>query len=83
MNQLTLETNSVVDMQLLLSLAKRLNIKIVNVETSSLIVDEIIENEEVQSLLEASTAFDFLKVKEEDIYTDADLKPKPTLIPNN
>jgi hypothetical protein len=74
MNQLTLETNNILDIQLLISLANRLNVKVVKVDIVPVITDQPIENEEIKGLLQSSTAFDFLKAVEEDIYTDADLK---------
>ncbi len=74
MNQLTLQTNDLIDLQLLLSLAKRLNVKVVSVAISSATTEQAAENEEVKILLQNTTAFDFLKAEEEDIYTDGDLK---------
>lgn len=38
------------------------------------LTDADISGLEIQTLIENSAAFDFLKVEEEDIYSDADLK---------
>ena len=77
MNRVTLETNDVFDLQLLLSLAKRLNAKIVDVKsTSTQITDAPLDANELSILLQNSSSFDFLKAQEEDIYIDADLKTK-------
>lgn len=40
------------------------------------LTDADINGAEIQTLIENSLAFDFLKAEEEDIYSDADLKIK-------
>ena len=45
--------------------------------TKKIVLTDIdINSVEIQTLIENSSAFDFLKSDEEDIYTDADLKFK-------